>query len=189
MRQAALLAAALVLLAPGAARSSTAGDVALIGRGLDRAVANGALTVDEANDYRTALQSSYTTLRHLGGARERNLTAVLHDVALQWRVYNSSRAYALFSMLQVNAAYFGSHAVPRAKTDVADADGVVYRLFPGQGFQLHPLANAGALNAAVASKDADRTERLALALLDRGVPSGGALRFEYYFPFGGGGPP
>jgi D-glucuronyl C5-epimerase C-terminus len=189
MRRAALLAAAALVLAPGAARSSAPGDVALIGRGLDRAVANGSLTIDEANDYRATLSSSYATLRNLGGARERNLGAVLHDVALQWRIYDSSRAYALFSMLQVNAAYFGSHTVPAAKTDITDSVGVVYRLFPGQGFQLHPLANAGALNAAVASKDPDRTERLALALLDRGVPSSGALRFEYYFPFGGGRPP
>src|SRR5919197_3953638 len=172
---------------PGtAARSSASGDVVLIGRGLDRAVANGSLTVDEAIDYRGTLQSAYTTLRKLGGERERNLAAVLHDVALQWQGYNTSRAYALFSMLETNATYFGNHTVPAAKTDLADASGVVYRFFPGQGFQLHPLADAGALNAAVASKDPDRTERLALALLDRGVPSSGALRFEYYFPFGGG---
>ena len=188
MKRAALVAA-LVLLAPGAARSSAPGDVTLIGRGLDRAVANGSLTVDEAIDYRSDLQSAYATLRRLGGGRERNLAAVLHDVALQWQGYNSSRAYALFSMLETNATYFGNHAVPAATTDLPDADGVVYRFFPGQGFQLHPLADAGALNAAVASKDADRTERLALALLDRGVPSSGALRFEYYFPFGGGRPP
>ena len=189
MKRAALAAAALVLLVPGGARSSPPGDVVLIGRGLDRAVANGSLTVEEAIDYRAGLQSAYATLRKLGGGRERNLAAVLHDVALQWQGYNPSRALALFSMLETNATYFGNHTVPVAKTDIADADGVVYRFFPGQGFQLHPLANAGALNAAVASKDPDRTERLALALLDRGVPSSGALRFEYYFPFGGGRPP
>jgi hypothetical protein len=189
MKRAALAALALVLLAPGAARSTAPGDVALIGRGLDRAVANGSLTVDEAIDYRAGLQRAYATLRKLGGGREQNLAAVLHDVALQWQGYSSSRAYALFSMLEVNATYFGNRPVPAAKTDLPDADGVVYRFFPGQGFQLHPLADAGALNAAVASKDAERTERLALALLDRGVPSSGALRFEYYFPFGGGRPP
>jgi hypothetical protein len=188
MRRAALLAA-LLLVAPGAARSSAPGDVTLIGRGLDRAVASGSLTVEEAADYRSTLAASYATLRKLGGARERNLAAVLRDVALQWRVYDSSRAYALFSMLQVNAGYFGNRVAPAQRTDIADEDGVVYRFFPGQGFQLHPLANAGALNAAVAKKDPDVAERLALALLNRGVPSGGALRFEYYFPFGGGRPP
>jgi len=188
MKRAALLAA-LLLAAPGAARSAAPGDVTLAGRGLDRALANGSLTVDEASAYRADLTSSYATLRKLGGAREQNLAAVLHDVALQWRSYTSARAYALFSMLQVNGAYFGNRAAPTGRTDVADADGVVYRFFPGQGFQLHPLADAGALNAAVASKDPDRTEHLALALLDRGVGSDGALHFEYYFPFGGGRPP
>jgi hypothetical protein len=181
MKRAALVAA-LVLLAPGAARSSPPGDVVLIGRGLDRAEASGSLTVDEAVAYRSDLENAYATLRRLGGGRERNLAAVLHDVALQWQAYNSSRAFALFSMLETNTSWFGNHTVPTAKTDLPDAD-------PGQGFQLHPLADAGALNAAVASKDPDRTERLALALLDRGVPSSGALRFEYYFPFGGGRPP
>ena len=131
MTRAALLAAALVLLAPGAARSSAPGDVALIGRGLDRAVANGSLTVEEAIDYRGRLQRAYATLRNLGGGRERNLAAVLHDVALQWKGYNTSRALALFSMLETNATYFGNHTVPVAKTDIAGADGVVYRFFPG----------------------------------------------------------
>jgi hypothetical protein len=188
MRRAALVAA-LVLLAPGAARSSAPADVTLIGRGLDHAEANGTLTVDEAIAYRSDLQRAYATLRQLGGGRERNLAAVLHDVALQWQGYTSSRAYALFSMLETNTSWFGNRTVPTARTDIQDADGVVYRFFPGQGFQLHPLANAAALNAAVASKNADRAEALALALSDRGVPSSGALRFEYYFPFGGGRPP
>jgi D-glucuronyl C5-epimerase C-terminus len=189
MKRAALAAAALVLLAPGAARSSAPGDVALIGRGLDRAVANGSLTTDEATEYRAGLRSAYATLRKLGGGREQNLGAVLHDVALQWKAYTSPRAYALFSMLTTNASWFGNHTVPAAKTDISDADGVVYRFFPGQGFQLHPLADAGALNAKVAAGDIDGAEQLALALAARGVPGDGALRFEYYFPFGGGRPP
>ena len=189
MRRAALLAAALVLLAPGAARSSASGDMALIGRGLDRAVANGSVSVDDATEYRSDLQHAYATLRKLGGNRERNLAAVLHDVALQWKIYNSGRAYALFSMLQMNASWFGSHRAPAAKTDIQDPEGVVYRFFPGQGFQLHPLADAGALNAVVASKDVDRADALATALSFRAIRSSGALRFEYYFPFGGGRPP
>jgi hypothetical protein len=189
MRRAALAAVALVLLVPGAARSSAPGDVTRIGRGLDRAVANGSLTTDEAAEYRADLRSAYATLRKLGGGRERNLGAVLHDVALQWKAYTSPRAYALFSMLKTNASWFGNHAVPAVKTDISDADGVVYRFFPGQGFQLHPLADAGALNAKVAAGDIDGAEQLALALAARGVPGSGALRFEYYFPFGGGRPP
>jgi hypothetical protein len=189
MRRAALAAAALVLLAPGAARSSARSDVVLIGRGLDRAVANDSLTTEEAAEHRADLRSSYATVRKLGGGRERNLRAVLHDVALQWKGYTSPRAYALFSMLRTNASWFGNHAVPAARTDITDADGVVYRFFPGQGFQLHPLANAGALNAKVAAGDIDGAQQLALALAARGVPGSGALRFEYYFPFGGGRPP
>src|SRR5205085_1495199 len=186
---AAVLVAAAVAVAGGGAQASPPGDVRLIGQGLTRAVSSGQLAQDEADGYRAVLARSYATLRKLGGARETNLAAVLHDVALQWRAYTTQRAYALFSMLQTNATYFGNHAAPAGRRDMTDADGIVYRFFPGQGFQLHPLANAGALNAAVATKDPDRTETLAAALLARGVPSSGALRFEYYFPFGGGRPP
>ena len=121
MTRAALAALALVLLAPGAARSSAPGDVALIGRGLDRAVANDTLSVDDANDYRADLSRTYGTLRKLGGPRERNLAAVLHDVALQWQGYNTSRAYALFSMLETNATYFGNHTVPAAASPLPAA--------------------------------------------------------------------
>ena len=42
----------------------------------------------------------------------------------------------------------------RPKTDVTDADGVVYRYFPGRCLEFHPLANFGALNARIAANDA-----------------------------------
>src|SRR5207237_126528 len=92
--------------------------------------------------------------------------------------------------LAENTTYFGNRAAPVAGTDAADQDGIVYRFFPGHGFQFHPLANAGALNSAVAAKDVDRAGTLATALLARAsVGPGGALRWEYEFPYGGGKPP
>src|SRR5439155_25044527 len=115
---------------------------------------------------------------------------VLHDVAVQWRVYSASRALTLFSMLAENTTYLGNRVAPAGGTDVADEDGIVYRFFPGHGFQFHPLANAGALNSAVAAKDADRAGILSNALLERATAGpGGALPWEYEFPFGGGKPP
>jgi hypothetical protein len=88
-------------------------------------------------------------------------------------------------MLEENEHYLGSHPAPTTRVDVTDADGVVYRWFWRRGFQFHPLANFGALNAAVTADDPDVTARLASALLARGVPRGQALRYEYYFHFGG----
>ena len=44
------------------------------------------------------------------------------------------------------------HYAPAPKTDITDADGVVYRYFAGRCFEFHPLANFGALNAHVAAR-------------------------------------
>ena len=190
--RAALAAALAVALAtvPAAAGARTNPDATLAKRGLDRAVQAGALSPEDADAYRAEVERAVSVLRNLGGARETNLRGVLHDVAVQWRAYSASRALTLFSMLAENTTYFGNRAAPAAGTDVADEDGIVYRLFPGHGFQFHPLANAGALNSAVAAKDADRAGALATALLARAtVGPGGALRWEYEFPYGGGKPP
>src|SRR5207244_9677694 len=135
-------------------------------------------------------ERAFAVLRSLGGARESNLRGVLHDVAVQWRAYSASRALTLFSMLAENTTYLGNRVAPAGGTDVADEDGIVYRFFPGHGFQFHPLANAGALNSAVAAKDVDRAGTLATALLARAtVGPGGALTWESEFPYGGGTPP
>ena len=75
----------------------------------------------------------------------------------RWRCrrkrYDAPRALALFSMLAENASYFATHPLPTTRIDVADEDGVVYRWFPGEGLQFHPLASFGALNAAAAAND------------------------------------
>src|SRR5207244_1935454 len=73
------------------------------------------------------------------------------------------------------------HAVPKAKTDVVGPEGIVYRYFPGLGLQWHPLAEFGALNAAVTSRNVQRTTVLAHALAQREEDDG----YEYYFHFGG----
>ena len=186
---AAALAVALAAVPSGVAARPNP-DAILAKRGLDRALQIGALTPENADSYRAEVDRAVAVIRNLGGAREANLRGVLHDVAAQWRAYSAARALTLFSMLATNTTYFGNRAAPTTKTDITDADGIVYRFFPGHGFQFHPLANAGALNSAVAAKDADRAGTLATALLARATTEpGGALTWEYEFPFGGGKPP
>ncbi len=64
---------------------------------------------------------------------------------------------------------------------------LVYRYFPGRCLEFHPLANFGALNARVAANDADGAQRLADALIARGVyQRGGGIAWEYYFDYSGG---
>src|SRR5262249_62087171 len=76
---------------------------------------------------------------------------------------------------------------PAPQADSTDAAGIVYRYFSGHGFELHPLADFAALNAAVAAKNEALTARLATALAARGVPeASGGTGWEYYFDYGGG---
>src|SRR5262249_43403369 len=145
---------------------------------------------DAAADRSLTLRAWRLWLR-LPAARATPLRDVIDDVAAQASRFNGPRARALFGMLAANVAYLGARAATGAvHQDITDGDGVVYRWFPGHGYQFHPLGNFAALNAAVGSGDEGRMRRLADALAGRGVPtSSGALVWEYYFSFGGGRPP
>jgi hypothetical protein len=186
---AAVLLASLGLGAGAAHGGVTAEQTAL--KGIASAVASGRIPPDQATFDRAAVVRAARLWPKLRGARGAALSAVLDDVAGVARAYNRPRALALFQMLKENSDYLASHALSgRVHQDIADSDGVVYRYFPGHGFQFHPLGNFGALNAAVASGDQDRTRRLADALLARGVSNGaGGLVWEYYFRFSAGRPP
>jgi D-glucuronyl C5-epimerase C-terminus len=187
-----LLAVALIAVTLPVSTASAGwwDDARLVQRGISRAVNAHWLTTDDAASYRSILSRASATWRRLPGARSTNLAGVLHDVAGQWKAYIAPRALALFGMLDTNATYLGSDAMPRDGTDIRDADGVVYRAFPGHGLQFHPLANFARLNQLLAN-DSYQTDAawLAAALISRAVPKSGALTWEYYFPFGGGSPP
>jgi hypothetical protein len=102
-------------------------------------------------------------------------------------VYSAPRALAVFSMLRFNTYYLSRHPMPPSGRDLIDSqDGVLYRSFPGRGLQFHPLGNFARLgNLMLSGRDVDAAE-LAESLVERGVPNGPALTWEYYFPFGGG---
>ena len=79
-------------------------------------------------------------------------------------------------------------SVPSAtaqRPEVVDANGIVYRYFASHGYQFHPLANFARLNALVSQRRSADARLLARALVARGIPRGGALYWEYRFPFGG----
>jgi hypothetical protein len=160
-------------------------------QGLARAVSAGLVPADEAAADRAVTLRAAWLWPRLPGSRGAALKDVLDDVAAQAGRYDRARAITLFGMLAENTRYLALHApTGSVHQDITDADGVVYRYFPGHGYQFHPLANFAALNAAVGSGDAARTRRLADALVARGVGTGsGRLVWEYYFGFGGGRPP
>ena len=181
--------AAAALLPVSEARADWWGDAALVKQGITTAVRQQWLTPDEAANYRSVLSRATATWRRLPGSRSSNLGAVLHDVALQRQAYIAPRALALFSMLDTNERYLASDAMPPAGADILDADGVVYRAFPGEGLQFHPLGNFARLNSLLAREDGVGAATLAAALISRGIPRAGSLTWEYYFPFGRGRPP
>ena len=186
-----LFVVALVVAAlfPAAARADWWSDARLVQRGIAHAVQIEWITRDEATTYRQILARATSTWRTLPGVRSTTLAGVLHDVARQWQAYIAPRALTLFSMLDRNATYLASDAMPPDGSDIRDADGVVYRAFAGHGLQFHPLANFARLNRLLANDNGSDAAWLASALIARAVPKAGALTWEYYFPFGGGYPP
>ena len=185
-----ILLSVVVAILPAAApaRDTWRVDVGLAKRGLALAVSAQRLTPDDAARYRGIVYRTEHALPRLNRYRYRDLAGVLHDVALRWRAYNAQNALTLFSMLDLNTRYLAQHDPPTAGTDAIASDGIVYREFPGQGFQFHPLANFGRLNALVLAGD-DRAVALAQALVERGARIGNRLRWEYGFTFEGARPP
>ncbi|MGB2952840.1 MAG: D-glucuronyl C5-epimerase family protein [Gaiellaceae bacterium] len=185
-----ILLAVVVAILPAAApaRETWRVDVGLAKRGLGLAVESGRLDPADAARYRGILYRTENALPLVNRYRYRDLAGVLHDVALRWRAYNAANALTLFSMLDLNVRYLARRDPPQAGTTTVASDGIVYRAFPGQGFQFHPLANFARLNTLVLAAD-PATVPLAQALIARGVPVGDRMRWEYGFPFEGASPP
>ncbi len=123
----------------------------------------------------------------LPAARREPVAAALDQVNAIAAELTLPRALAVFGQLAVNDDWFARHGPPAAKTDITDSQGIVYRYFPGDCFEFHPLANFAALNADAAAKHAAATAILAAALGARAIPEpGGGLGWEYFFDYAGG---
>jgi len=186
---------AVVLLGSAGARAATASattaahDALLARRGVTLAVKRHWLAPDEAYRYRVDVTRAVTDISRLPTLRGGVIAVQLQQVTALWDSYTKPRALALFSQLAENLDYLETHIIPPERIDVADADGVVYRWFPGKGLEFHPLAAFGALNAAALAQDSDRTAAISAALVARGIPRDGRLIWEYSFNFGFGQPP
>ena len=184
LRKIALLAILVAVLAPGAVATPRTDAVVARG-GLTAAVEGGRLSAGSAARYRAVLDRAVDTQLRLPRGRAANLAGVLRVVASHADVYDESRALALFSMLDANTTYLATHALPAQRIDIEGPDGIVYRYFAGRGFQFHPLGNFARLNAHVSARRTEETRRLAEALVERAVPTGGGVTWEYFFAFGG----
>jgi len=155
--------------------------------GLGAAESAGRLEAKPAAQYRQALDDALAAIETLPPGRGASIELVLGDVAAHADVYDKGRALALFGMLTANVAHFAKSPVPVAPKDMTGEDGIVYRWFGAHGFQFHPLANFAALNGHAKQGRREEAERLAAAMLARGVRDGRTLTWEYYFPFAGPG--
>ncbi|HEX4680146.1 MAG TPA: hypothetical protein VH210_13185, partial [Gaiellaceae bacterium] len=177
---AAAVAVTLVGATPAASATS-------LERSALKALATPRVTAATKERGRAEVRRAAFLARTLPPGRREHVTVALTEIASFGGKMTEPRALALIGELKANDDYFLKHYAPQPKTDITDADGIVYRYFAGRCFEFHPLANFGALNARVAAGDADGAQRLADALVARGVyQSSGGIGWEYTFPYAGG---
>jgi hypothetical protein len=183
------LALAALALAP-AAGAGPGGDARAALAAVGRLDVADRLGDAEADRLRDAVRRARFELVLLPGERGAELAAVLGQVARHAPGTGPVRLRALVATLDENGSYLGVNPVPAPRAYARDADGVVYRAFPGVGLQFHPLATFARLNQLVSRGDRFGAARLATRVLQLGGRSGsGSLVWSYEFPFGGGEPP
>jgi hypothetical protein len=160
-------------------------DATTAGEGLTQALDAGRVAPKAGARYQEIVVDALARLERLAPSRGAYIAIVLRDVAGHASVYEGPRALALFRMLETNVRYLAGRQPPVQPRDITDGDGVAYRFSRAHGFQFHPIANFARLNKLAAKGKRDQVARLSTALLERAVPVGNALTWEYYFPFGG----
>ncbi len=175
------------MIAATLAGAAPATSVNPVERSALKALASPRIDAETAARGRAEVRRAAVLARALPSGRREHVAVALAELASFIGRMTEPRALVLIGELKANDDYFAEHWAPAPKTDIADEDGVVYRYFAGRCFEFHPLADFGALNAHVAANDVDATQRLADALIARGVyQPGGGIAWEYTFPFAGG---
>jgi D-glucuronyl C5-epimerase-like protein len=145
-------------------------------------------------DYRAEYKRDVALAKKLTGRRKIELAGVLRtvDQMAARGSFTATRVVPLFLTLQRNREWWGGNGTLLANGARVSFKGseLVFQYVPGEGLQIHPLANFGKLNALWRSKvDADRMTALLDELLALGVSRAGGVAWEYYYDFGGGAPP
>jgi hypothetical protein len=133
-------------------------------------------------------------IKRLTGARKAQLAgalATVKGIAARGQM-RAARLYPLFLTLQRNAEWWSAQPLlANGQRVTFSGSELVWQYVPGQGIQLHPLANFGKLNAYAKGSKRNNARNTVLLdeLLSVAVPRGGGLAWEYYFTFDGGSPP
>lgn len=185
-----LCALALGASAPGAAAAKKK----TVAKELKQLYAAGTIDQLTYDTDRAILADVKRRIKRLTGARKAQLAGVLattEGMAARGQL-RAARLYPVFLTLQRNAEWWSENQLLASGARITfPGSELVWQYFPGQGLQLHPLANFGKLNAyAKGSKRNNARNTLLLdELLSIAVPRGGGLAWEYYFTFDGGAPP
>jgi hypothetical protein len=158
---------------------------------IDRAAARGAIDAGQRTEYLRTYSAARRTLRSLSGQRRAELASVLdlvRSLARQKRL--TARLRPVFLILERNRGWWAKAGPPGSGARLTfNGSRVVFQYFPGEGLQIHPLANFGKLNGYYLGRRNADLRSLAADLVGLGVERNGYLAWEYYFEFGGGRPP
>jgi D-glucuronyl C5-epimerase C-terminus len=159
---------------------------------LKRLLRAGRITPEDYAVRRAAYEDVYRRTRRLSRVREaqmREALAAVQELAAR-RQLTPSRLAPLWLTLQRNLEWW-SAGPPLQYGRRVEFEGseLVWQYFPGQGLQLHPLANFGKLNGLWGARENERLAFMLDELLALAAERAGGLAWEYYFAFGGGRPP
>jgi len=158
---------------------------------IDRAAARGTIDAQERSAYLRTYSAARRTVRRLSGQRRAELASVVGMVrrlARQKRL--TARLRPLFLILDRNREWWAKAGPPGSGARLTfNGSRVIFQYFPGEGLQIHPLANFGKLNGYYLGRRNADLRSLAADLVSLGVQRNGYLAWEYYFEFGGGRPP
>jgi len=189
------IAAAAATLAAGMALPATPASAARkadpVRTTIDRALTAGRIDAEQRAGYVASYSGARRTLRGLSGQRRAELGYVLgtlRSFARQKRL--TARLRPMFLILDRNREWWAKAGPPGSGARLTfGASRVIFQYFPGNGLQIHPLANFGKLNGYWQGRRNSDLRSLASDLVSLGVKRNGYLAWEYYFEFGGGRPP
>lgn len=193
LHQCSLGATALLALVFFAAQANGAG--ASVTGTLAQLQQAGSLTAEDAAAARTNYLAARSLRKRSKGANRLPLTNQLRTIETLARKkrLSADRVRPLFSQLQVNVEWFKTRGPAAVGTRSRfGSSRIYYQYFAGWGWQFHPLANFSQLNAVWSNKSSGARSALgkfAHELIGFGVVRGGALTWEYYFPFSGSSAP
>lgn len=180
-----------LLLLPAAAGAKSA-----VAKRLDALRDAGAIT-EKGHDAALADYNNARAVRKRVNGASR--TALSYTIKVAERLTRDGRLTGervdpVFLIIKRNAYWFGKGYGPAAygARRRFGSSRIYFQYFPGQGWQIHPLANFGKLNG-VWSDKRERARRAlgeyARELIGIGVTRGDFLTWEYYFNWDGGQPP